>query len=148
MRRETEMRRERKRSRNEKRRDTEMRRKEKRRAEKSEETPYLSEHNVEGKHLKEKVTSDRQNLLLLFILFLDVAISRVIKVQSENKRQHSQHNSTFPVTYEEKNSLTLYQSIFTLIVFQQTQPQTEIKESRSAGAPQCYQSECESSLTS
>lgn len=30
-----------------------------RRREKREEKPYLSEHNVEGKHFKEKVTSDR-----------------------------------------------------------------------------------------
>lgn len=48
----------------------------------------LSEHNVEGENFKEKVTGDGENLLLLFIFFLNVAICRVIKVQSEIKTSY------------------------------------------------------------
>lgn len=59
---------------------------------------YLSEHNVERKHLEEKVTRDWQNLLLLLILFLDVAISRVVKVQSEKKK------AAFTLNYIERIS--------------------------------------------
>lgn len=41
---------------------------------------YLAEDDVEWKDIEEEITGDGQDLMLLLVLLLDVAIRRVIKV--------------------------------------------------------------------